>query len=58
MAGALSGDRLCVNACISPSAEADRNYWSNAAVPPFDWVTLESFGLGANAEIWVQGTEP
>jgi len=55
MAGEAGGDRVCVAACDSPSAEADRNYWSGAASPPYDWATLASFGMNVNAEVFVQG---
>jgi hypothetical protein len=54
MAG-TSEERLCVTGCDNLEAEADRNYWSNAAAPPYTWATLASFGMQVNAEIWALG---
>jgi hypothetical protein len=41
-------DVLCVGACSGPAYQEDRNYWSNAADPPYPWPTLGSFGLKMN----------
>jgi len=36
---------LCLNMGCTGEGTPDRNYWSNAAAPPFDWATLDSFGF-------------
>jgi hypothetical protein len=36
-------DPLCLEECLDPG-EADRNWWSAAAMPPFPWRTLASYG--------------
>jgi hypothetical protein len=52
---AFTGNILCVSACDNEAAEADRNYWSNAATPPYSWATLSSFGINVNAELFALG---
>ena len=55
LAGESGGDRICISACNNTVGATDANYWSNATAPPFDWVTLWSFGLDINTAIWAMG---
>ncbi|MEJ7733903.1 MAG: hypothetical protein WKG00_32505 [Polyangiaceae bacterium] len=44
----------CIAVCQDASAN-DRDYWSNAAVMPYDWATLASFGYPYHARIGANG---
>lgn len=37
--------RTCTTICSTAEAEADRNYWSNAADGELPWPTMSSFGV-------------
>lgn len=41
---------LCVGSCGGPAFKIDRNWWSNAAMPPYSWQELSSFGSNGSLE--------
>jgi len=45
---------LCVLLCAGTGAD-DRNYWSNATMPPYNWATLASFNNDSNLAIGANG---
>ena len=52
--GGTVPDSSCVNACADEWT-AGRDYWSNAAVPPYPWTPLEDFGLSTHLFIFGLG---
>ena len=43
-----SGDEhLCVAVCEDTVSAQGREFWSNAATPPFAWADMKSFGINA-----------
>jgi hypothetical protein len=55
VAVSLPWETSCIAGCHG-AQEADRDYWSNATQPPYDWVTLMSYGTDMHARIGVDGT--
>lgn len=53
-----TGATLCVESCFNPAGQDDRNYWSNAIVPPYPWATLASFGNDTDLMFDAVGTSP
>lgn len=45
---------ICMDVC-DKNGTTDRNYWSNATKPPYNWATLDSFGMKVNAMIEALG---
>jgi hypothetical protein len=39
---------MCLPVNSEEAYEGNRNYWSNAVTPPFNWVQLDSFGLNGS----------
>lgn len=50
-----AGEQLCLRACFPATAPKDRDYWSNAALPPYPWVQLQSFGFVAQSSTQALG---
>lgn len=48
------GNYTCVSTCQDPE-NGDASFWSSANEPPFNWQTLASFGIEADARIGVFG---
>lgn len=48
-------EQSCIAACQQAPVD-DRDYWSNAAVMPYDWATLGSFGFHDHARIGAVGS--
>jgi hypothetical protein len=51
---ARGAEPLCLEECLDPG-EADRNWWSAAAMPPFPWATLASYGNDGTVTVGVIG---
>ncbi len=49
-------DVLCVSTNKDDPYDGDRNYWSNAAAPPYSWTQLDSFGLQGSLLVRAIGT--
>ncbi len=47
-------DHLCIPLCAGTGAD-DRNYWSNATMPPYNWATLASFNNMDNLRVGANG---
>ena len=56
MAGDAATAVLCLRGCPGHGI-ADRNYWSNATQPPYDWKTLDSLGIDTNLLIQAVAAE-
>ena len=50
----LPGTDACVVTCPD-SPHTGRDFWSNAAAPPFNWVTFESFGVNDDLLVEARG---
>jgi hypothetical protein len=57
-AGAYPDDVLCVAVNEDDPYEGNRNYWSNAAAPPYSWTQLDTFGLMGSILVSAGGYVP
>lgn len=55
--GGTVPDSSCVNACADGWVD-ERDYWSNAAEPPYAWTPLSDFGLRTHLFIFGLGERP
>lgn len=53
----LPATNTCAVSCDT-NLSTDRDYWSNAAFPPYAWVTLESFGIDDDWMMEIAGLGP